>query len=324
MMHAHPGDLWYSLWCWIILGAAVVWLLSFGWRVRMEARQTRQPVTSTASFTSVAFRAAVVMSLAVALTAGILIGPYIDKRAGKIGTVFALEGALCLGLALARIVIANRLLRQGRELPMAALIFSELAGWSRRRLGRWWAAEIGLLAAICLGILLLTGVTGLMGLLLVVALQLGERLYITMAFDRGLDWPDRTAQRQDADRSREVQALPEFQMLRARFQWLELWSAIFAIAGLLVPFLTVTTLFDRYDARNAWLVGMMIAAMGGWPTAFVVLVTRLQGRACWAEFVMYCRLRNGDRGTRVLAWASFGSLLVTAVCTIGLLTSLLW
>ena len=291
---------------WIILLGAAVWLLLLGLRVRKEAKQTQQPVTSTASFTSAASRA-VVMTSAAAPTARLFIGSNIDGRAGTIGTVCALEGALCLGLALARIVIANRLLRQGRELPAAALVFSELAGWSRRHLGRWWAAETGLLAAMCLGILLVNGVVGLMGLLLVVALYLGEGLYVTMAFDRGLNWPDRAAQRQGAIRSREVQVQPDFQALRARFQPLELWSVMFAVAGLLVPFFTAATLFDRYDARSAWLVGMMIAGIGGWPTAFVVLVTRLQGRACWTEFMRYCQMKSGARGTRVLAWASFGS-----------------
>lgn len=204
-----PGEMWHSPWLLAILGSAAAWLLLLVWRIRAEAWQTRRPLTSTAIFTSTAFGAAVIAALAGTLAAGLFLGDRLAWLVKPIHTVGALLSLLAIGLVSGRIAIINRLLREGQELPDGGLAMSEFEDWSRRWLGRWWAAEVALVASFYLGVTALA-LTDLVGVLPILTFQSGQRLYVAMAHDRGLPWPERDAERQAAAKCDELQRMPAF------------------------------------------------------------------------------------------------------------------
>lgn len=317
-----PGGMWHSPWLLAILGSATASLLLLVWRIRAEAWQTRRPVTSTAMFTSTAFGAAVIAASAGTLAAGLFLGDRLAWPAKPIHTAGALLSLLTIGLVSGRIAIINRLLREGRELPDGGLATSEFEDWSRRRLGRWWAAEVALVASLYLGVTAFA-LSDLVGVLFIATFRSGQRLYVAMAHDRGLPWPERDAQRQAAAQWHGLQRLPVFEALRARNEVLEVWAAVFGLIGFLLPFAAGNLFLGSYDTRGLWIVGLMIGGIGGWPAAFIVLATRLQGRARWDDFVAYFRMRNGEQDARRFAWIALGSSLLTVVSAIGLLASVL-
>ncbi len=143
-----PGGVWHSPWLLAVLGAAAAWLALLIWRIRVEARQTQRPTTSTAAFTSTAFGAVVTAASLGALVAGYFLGGGMSGSAAAYRIASALLGLIYLEILTARIVITTKLLRQSRE-PPAGPILLALEHWSRRHLARWWAAEMGLAAAVC-------------------------------------------------------------------------------------------------------------------------------------------------------------------------------
>ena len=317
-----PGGMWHSPWLLALLGSATASLLLLVWRIRAEAWQTRRPVTSTAMFTSTAFGAAVIAASAGTLAAGLFLGDRLAWPAKPIHTAGALLSLLTIGLVSGRIAIINRLLREEKELPNGGLAMSEFEDWSRRRLGRWWAAEVALVASFYLGVTAFA-LPDLVGVLFILTFQSGQQLYVAMAHDRGLPWPERDAQRQAAAQWHGLQRLPAFEALRARNEGLEVWAAMSGLIGFLLPYAVSNLFLGNYDTRNLWVLGLMFGGICGCPAAFIVLATRLYDRTRWDDFVAYFRMSNGEQNARRFAWIALGSSLLTVVSAIGLLVSVL-
>ncbi len=151
----------------------------------------------------------------------------------------------------------------------------------------------------------------------------GRRLYVAWAHDRGLEWRGRKAQQQAAAQSHELESSAEFTALQAKYRQLELWMVGLIFAGLLLPYAAGALFLSDYDAHQAWIIGLSLSGMGGWPTAFLIVAMLVRGRAYRGDFVQYFRMRNGEQYAKVLACVFVGFLLLTVACATGLLVSVL-
>ena len=318
---------WHSPWLLIGIGCIAASLALLVWRVRMEARRTRRPVTATAAFTSTVFGAALLLIACGTMIAGLLLGRTIARPVGPDLTASILLGVLCIRLTAARITIINKLLREGREPPVGAFILQGVANPVPGSPGRWWMAEVAVVAGGCLLLALnslLSGSTSILGYLFLTTLLLWYPLYVAWAFNRGLDWPNQEAQKEAAARWRETQERPEFQIYQARYKRLEAYAVGVMIAGVLLTYPVGRWAFsDGHDARWLWLIGTMFGGMAGWPALFIFTMLRRRGRANWDDYVACNKLLHGEGATNSFMRFAIGSVLLLVICAIGLLVSVL-
>ncbi len=229
-----------------------------------------------------------------------------------------------MGIIAKHTAMINRLLRQGKELPDGNREVTGLQAWSQRHLGQWWMAEIVAMAALCLIMVAFAPSTGSEGLT-VPTIMVGYSLYPVIAHERGLRWPERDEQREAAARLRELERLPTFEALRARNEWIEGWSVIAAMVGIMASFVTFKLLgiYDDYDPHWLWIGGLTLGLIITGPAVFVVGATLPQGRYRWNDFLAYWSTKYRDPGGKRTGWIVLGCTVLTAVSAPGLLLNLL-
>ena len=311
----------------LLVGAAsaAASLVVFAWRVRAEAQQTRRPWQGTALFNDAVLSCALLVGYAATLLlAGWVLDPWLAWLASPARIEATLATCVLMGIEATRIVLINRLLRQGRDLPSGATELYSVATWSQRRLGRWWLPEVAGLASICLGMIVFQWL-GSPSPLFWMIWGPGGHLRHLILHERGLYQPQHDERRAALARQRELELSPEYKALKARNGWIEGWSSVAGLAGLILPFLGLWQLhpFTNEVALILWSCGVALGLPLPAATAVALTATLPWGRARWYDLRTYYSLKYRDPGCRLASYLVLRSALFTAVSSTGLTLSLL-
>ena len=305
---------------------AAALLMMLAWRIRTEAQQTRHPWQRTSLFNDAVLSCALLVGYAATLLfTGRVLDPWLAWLASPARIEATLATFVLMGIEATHIVLTNRLLRQGRDLPSGATKLYSLAIWSQRRLGRWWLPEVAGLASGCLGMIVFQWL-GSPSPLFWMIWPLGNQLRRLILHERGFYLPQHDEQQAALAWQRELEQSPEYKTLKARNEWIEVLSVLAALAGFVLPILGLWQLhpFTNEGAVILWSCGVALGLPLPAAAAVALVATLPQGQARWHDLRTYYGLKYHDPpGRRTASRLVLGSGLLTAVSAAGLTLSLL-